>query len=188
LGRGCEVSSMGRSAGNRFRILWRRAPRWSTSCPRKSSRKTTSRVRSTCPSASSRPRPEGRSTQAGPSSCTAGTRPETSAHEPRGGSRALGSPRSTTTWPVSSTGWPPACRPRAGTPTGHEPVERVMRPGPSTFRPHVPIEDLTHFMIPLMPSPEAEHGVDAPVAQPLDQQIGGDPLQDEPPPTAIRDL
>lgn len=69
----------------------------------------------------------------------------------------------------------------------NEPVEQVMRPGPSTFRPHVPIEELTHFMIPLMPSPEAEHGVDAPVGQPLDQQIGGDPLQDEPPPTAIRD-
>ena len=43
---------------------------------------------------------------AGPSSCTAGTRPETSAHEPRVGSRALGSPRSTTTWPGSWTGWP----------------------------------------------------------------------------------
>jgi CBS domain-containing protein len=28
-----------------------------------------------------------------------------------------------------------------------EPVERVMRPGPSTFRPHVPIEELAHFMI-----------------------------------------
>jgi hypothetical protein len=70
----------------------------------------------------------------------------------------------------------------------NEPVEQVMRPGPSTVRPHVPIEELTHFMIPLMPSPEAEHGVDAPVGQPLDQQIGGDPLQDEPPPTAIRDL
>jgi Mg/Co/Ni transporter MgtE len=28
-----------------------------------------------------------------------------------------------------------------------EPVEQVMRPGPSTFRPHVPIEELAHFMI-----------------------------------------
>ena len=27
-----------------------------------------------------------------------------------------------------------------------EPVERVMRPGPSTFRPHVPIEEMAHFM------------------------------------------
>jgi Mg/Co/Ni transporter MgtE len=30
---------------------------------------------------------------------------------------------------------------------GDEPVERVMRPGPSTFRPHVPIEEMAHFMI-----------------------------------------
>jgi Mg/Co/Ni transporter MgtE len=34
---------------------------------------------------------------------------------------------------------------------GHDepdvPVERVMRPGPSTFRPHVPIEEMAHFMI-----------------------------------------
>jgi Mg/Co/Ni transporter MgtE len=29
----------------------------------------------------------------------------------------------------------------------NEPVERVMRPGPSTFRPHVLIEELAHFMI-----------------------------------------
>ena len=29
----------------------------------------------------------------------------------------------------------------------HEPVEQVMRPGPSTFRPHVPIEELAHHMI-----------------------------------------
>ena len=29
----------------------------------------------------------------------------------------------------------------------NEPVEQVMRPGPSTFRPHVPIEELAHFMI-----------------------------------------
>jgi Mg/Co/Ni transporter MgtE len=28
-----------------------------------------------------------------------------------------------------------------------EPIEQVMRPGPSTFRPHVPIEELAHFMI-----------------------------------------
>jgi Mg/Co/Ni transporter MgtE len=28
-----------------------------------------------------------------------------------------------------------------------EPVEQVMRPGPSTFRPHVLIEELAHFMI-----------------------------------------
>jgi Mg/Co/Ni transporter MgtE len=28
-----------------------------------------------------------------------------------------------------------------------EPVERLMRPGPSTFRPHVPIEELAHHMI-----------------------------------------
>jgi Mg/Co/Ni transporter MgtE len=28
-----------------------------------------------------------------------------------------------------------------------EPVEQVMRPGPSTFRPHVPIEELAHHMI-----------------------------------------
>jgi magnesium transporter len=30
---------------------------------------------------------------------------------------------------------------------GDEPVEQVMRPGPSTFRPHVPIEEMAHFMI-----------------------------------------
>ena len=29
----------------------------------------------------------------------------------------------------------------------NEPVEQVMRPGPSTFRPHVPIEELAHVMI-----------------------------------------
>jgi Mg/Co/Ni transporter MgtE len=28
-----------------------------------------------------------------------------------------------------------------------EPVQQVMRPGPSTFRPHVPIEELAHHMI-----------------------------------------
>ena len=28
-----------------------------------------------------------------------------------------------------------------------EPIEQMMRPGPSTFRPHVPIEELAHFMI-----------------------------------------
>jgi Mg/Co/Ni transporter MgtE len=28
-----------------------------------------------------------------------------------------------------------------------EPVEQVMRPAPSTFRPHVPIEEMAHFMI-----------------------------------------
>jgi Mg/Co/Ni transporter MgtE len=28
-----------------------------------------------------------------------------------------------------------------------EPVERVMRPGPSTFRPHVPIDEMAHFMV-----------------------------------------
>ncbi len=27
-----------------------------------------------------------------------------------------------------------------------EPVEQVMRPGPSTFRPHVPIEEMAHYM------------------------------------------
>jgi CBS domain-containing protein len=30
---------------------------------------------------------------------------------------------------------------------GDEPVERVMRPGPSTFRPHVPIEEMAAFMV-----------------------------------------
>jgi Mg/Co/Ni transporter MgtE len=30
---------------------------------------------------------------------------------------------------------------------GDEPVEQVMRPAPSTFRPHVPIEEMAHFMI-----------------------------------------
>ena len=29
----------------------------------------------------------------------------------------------------------------------NEPAEQVMRPGPSTFRPHVPIEELAHFMV-----------------------------------------
>lgn len=29
----------------------------------------------------------------------------------------------------------------------YEPVAQVMRPGPSTFRPHVPIEELAHHMI-----------------------------------------
>jgi Mg/Co/Ni transporter MgtE len=28
-----------------------------------------------------------------------------------------------------------------------EPVEHVMRPGPSTFRPHVPIEEMAHYML-----------------------------------------
>jgi Mg/Co/Ni transporter MgtE len=28
-----------------------------------------------------------------------------------------------------------------------EPIEQMMRPGPSTFRPHVLIEELAHFMI-----------------------------------------
>ncbi len=28
-----------------------------------------------------------------------------------------------------------------------EPVEAVMRPGPSTFRPHVPIEEMAHYML-----------------------------------------
>jgi predicted transcriptional regulator len=28
-----------------------------------------------------------------------------------------------------------------------EPIEQMMRPGPSTFRPHVPIEELAHHMI-----------------------------------------
>jgi Mg/Co/Ni transporter MgtE len=28
-----------------------------------------------------------------------------------------------------------------------QPVEQVMRPGPTTFRPHVPIEELAHHMI-----------------------------------------
>lgn len=27
------------------------------------------------------------------------------------------------------------------------PVEAVMRPGPSTFRPHVPITEMAHYMI-----------------------------------------
>lgn len=26
-------------------------------------------------------------------------------------------------------------------------IEQVMRPGPSTFRPHVPIEEMAHFMV-----------------------------------------
>ena len=30
---------------------------------------------------------------------------------------------------------------------GDERVERVMRPGPSTFRPHVPIEEMAAFMV-----------------------------------------
>jgi predicted transcriptional regulator len=30
---------------------------------------------------------------------------------------------------------------------GHDVVDRVMRPGPSTFRPHVPIDELAHFMV-----------------------------------------
>jgi Mg/Co/Ni transporter MgtE len=28
-----------------------------------------------------------------------------------------------------------------------EPVERVMRPGPSTFRPHVSIQEMAHYMV-----------------------------------------
>ena len=28
-----------------------------------------------------------------------------------------------------------------------EPIERVMRPGPSTFRPHVPIGEMARFMV-----------------------------------------
>jgi Mg/Co/Ni transporter MgtE len=28
-----------------------------------------------------------------------------------------------------------------------QPVEQVMRPGPSTFRPHVPIEELAHHLV-----------------------------------------
>jgi CBS domain-containing protein len=28
-----------------------------------------------------------------------------------------------------------------------EPVEEVMRPGPSTFRPHVPIGEMAHYMV-----------------------------------------
>ncbi|MGH2680709.1 MAG: CBS domain-containing protein [Actinomycetota bacterium] len=28
-----------------------------------------------------------------------------------------------------------------------EPAEQVMRPGPSTFRPHVPIAEMAHFMV-----------------------------------------
>ena len=28
-----------------------------------------------------------------------------------------------------------------------EPVEAVMRPGPSTFRPHVPIAEMAHYMV-----------------------------------------
>jgi Mg/Co/Ni transporter MgtE len=28
-----------------------------------------------------------------------------------------------------------------------EPIEQIMRPGPSTFRPHVLIEELAHFMV-----------------------------------------
>lgn len=34
---------------------------------------------------------------------------------------------------------------------GDEPVEEVMRPGPSTFRPHVPIGTMAHYM--------ADHGL-----------------------------
>lgn len=30
---------------------------------------------------------------------------------------------------------------------GGEPIERVMRPGPSTFRPHVPIVEMARFMV-----------------------------------------
>jgi Mg/Co/Ni transporter MgtE len=30
---------------------------------------------------------------------------------------------------------------------GDDVVDRVMRPGPSTFRPHVPIDELAHFMV-----------------------------------------
>lgn len=30
---------------------------------------------------------------------------------------------------------------------GNEPVAQVMRPGPSTFRPHVPIEEMAQFMV-----------------------------------------
>jgi predicted transcriptional regulator len=30
---------------------------------------------------------------------------------------------------------------------GSEPIERVMRPGPSTFRPHVPIVEMARFMV-----------------------------------------
>jgi CBS domain-containing protein len=30
---------------------------------------------------------------------------------------------------------------------GDEPAEEVMRPGPSTFRPHVPIEEMAHLMV-----------------------------------------
>jgi Mg/Co/Ni transporter MgtE len=29
----------------------------------------------------------------------------------------------------------------------NEPIEQIMRPGPSTFRPHVLIEELAHFMV-----------------------------------------
>jgi predicted transcriptional regulator len=28
-----------------------------------------------------------------------------------------------------------------------EPVERIMRPGPSTFRPHVSIQEMAHYMV-----------------------------------------
>lgn len=30
---------------------------------------------------------------------------------------------------------------------GDEPVEQVMRPAPSTFRPYVPIQEMAHFMV-----------------------------------------
>jgi CBS domain-containing protein len=30
---------------------------------------------------------------------------------------------------------------------GDEPVERIMRPGPSTFRPHVSIGEMAHYMV-----------------------------------------
>jgi Mg/Co/Ni transporter MgtE len=30
---------------------------------------------------------------------------------------------------------------------GDEPVEQVMRPGPSTFRPHVPIGEMARYMV-----------------------------------------
>ncbi len=29
----------------------------------------------------------------------------------------------------------------------NEPVEQIMRPAPTTFRPHVPIEELAHLML-----------------------------------------
>jgi Mg/Co/Ni transporter MgtE len=48
---------------------------------------------------------------------------------------------------------------------GDEPVEDVMRPGPSTFRPNVDIREMAHFM--------AEHDLaSAPVTTPEGRLVG----------------